>query len=375
MSALKQFTARLFGRRSAAATPAPELRVVPEKPSLRSLRITKLSRETAESVVLWLEDVSGAPLEFKSGQFLTLSVELAGERLFRSYSICSAPRSGEVAVAIKRVQGGRVSNYLNDNAAVGAVIEARGPSGRFTLAPSSHPRRVRLIAGGSGVTPLLSHARHLLASEPGTSVLMLYGNRGEADVMFRGELEKLALQYPRRFVLRHVLSEPSGTLAATPGILDAQTIRSELGTLAPRSAPEDVFLVCGPEPMMDAAQVALSQMGIPREQVLEERFTNAPVAAGDGPLADGPLALTIRVQGVEKRLTITPGETLLDAALRGGVQLDYSCATGACGTCVARLVEGEVQLDEPHCLSAAERKQGMILPCVSRATSACQIEV
>lgn len=374
MSALKQFASRLFGRKAPDAPPAPALQEVSAKPALRTLRVKKVVRETADSVVLSLEDVSGAAMPFESGQFLTLSLELNGERLFRSYSICSAPSSGEVAVGIKRVAGGRASNYFNDIAAVGLTIGARGPSGRFTLPPSRQPRRVCLIAGGSGITPLLSHARHLLEHEPTCSVVMLYGNRSEPDVMFRGALEQLVQAYPQRFVLRHVLSEPKGELVATRGMLDAETIRVELAKLQLRTAPQDAFLVCGPEPMMDAAQVALSKLGIPREQVLEERFNNTPTAANEGALAEGPLALTILVKGVATTVTINPGETVLDAALRGQVILDYSCATGACGTCMARLVEGDVQLDEPHCLSAAERKQGMILPCVSRASSACRIE-
>ncbi|MFT3924938.1 MAG: ferredoxin--NADP reductase [Myxococcales bacterium] len=379
MNAFKQFAARLFGRAAVPEEkPTPELRDVSAKPAWRSLRITRVVQETPDSRVLYLEDISGAPIEFESGQFLTLAVQLPNERLLRSYSICTAPHSGAVAVGVKRVQGGRASNYLNESAKVGDVLEARGPNGRFVLAPASQPRRVCLIAGGSGITPLLSHARHLLEREPDTSVAMIYGNRSESDVMFRGELERLWERYPERFVLRHVLSEPRGGISCTRGILDALTLRDELARLPLGQSPETTYLVCGPEPMMDAALDTLAAAGVPRARVLEERFVNTLTpGAGEPARLEGKeasLRLTVLAQGSEKSVSLAPGETLLDAAMRGGVVLDYSCATGACGTCMARLVEGSVELDEPHCLSDGERKQGMILPCVSRATSACRIQ-
>jgi len=374
MSALKQLASRLFGRGTAAPSkPASELQDVSAKSGWRSLRVSKIVQETPDARVLYLEDVSGAPITFQSGQFLTLAVQTPHGRLQRSYSICTAPHSGEVAVGVKRVHQGRVSSHLNEAVAVGDVLEARGPSGRFVLPVSPRARRVCVIAGGSGITPLLSHTRHLLEREPTSSVVMLYGNRSEADVMFRGEFARLGREHPERFVLRHVLSEPSGELPCARGILDALTVRDLLANLKPHLDEDTTFLVCGPEAMMDAALDALAQLGVPRARILEERFTNAAASPAE-PQAGATLALTIVGQGGEKSVGLAPGESLLDAALRGGVELEYSCATGACGTCMAQLIEGSVELVEPHCLSDRERKQGMILPCVSRTSSSCRIQ-
>jgi ferredoxin-NADP reductase len=375
MSFLKQFTARLFGRTPATpATPATteaSSSSVDAASPFRSMRIARVVQETKDAVVLWLEPPNGEPVSFQSGQFLTFSVEVAGERLYRSYSICSAPNSGELAVAIKRVTGGRVSNFLNDQARPGLTLDVRGPSGRFVLPAGESGRRIVLIAGGSGITPLLSHTRHLLETEPDSQVALLYGNRSEGDVIFRDELTALAQRHPERFLLRHVLSAPTGELECARGLLDVATTAAELTRLGLGGKVGAAYLVCGPEPMMEAAQLALAQLGVPKERVLEERFSAAPVA--DDSDASAPQPLTVRMRGKETRLTVTPGETMLEAGLRAGAQLDFSCMTGDCGTCMSRLVEGTARLSEPNCLTEAERKQGLVLPCVARPTSPCTI--
>ena len=335
----------------------------------RPMIVRAVRKETAEATTLVLADPSGAPVRFEPGQFLTLLVTIEGVEHRRAYSICSSIDDSEtVAITAKRVAGGRVSGHVHERVAVGDVIPVLGPSGEFKVAIDTEARRTLvLVAGGSGITPILAIARAVLGHEPASRVALIYGNRGDDDIIFRGVLDELAAQHGDRLVLRHVLEEPRA-IVATRGRLDRATVAAELDALGERTAGADYY-VCGPAAAMAAVRDELAARGVSPARVHEERFATAERK----PRASSAQRLTLRVAGRSHDVVVPPDGTILDAGLAAGVALPYSCAMGGCGACAVELTAGEVDLDEPNCLSPDERARGRILACVARPCSPCEV--
>lgn len=347
----------------------------------RTLEVARVVRETADAVTLVLRDPSGAAFDFLPGQFFTLLTEQDGETIPRNYSASNVPGSSELHVTIKRKAGGRVSGSLLATRA-GDTMRVLGPFGAFVVTPSAGAaRKLVLVAGGAGITPLASIARTVLATEPRSEIVLVYGNRREEDVIFGSELDRLVLEHAGRLGVVHVLEEgaasgaPSGRLdRATAGsVFDAIPLASDAGTR---------FYVCGPDPMRDEVVAALTARGIASERIQVERFTIGPrpqaapssasIAASAAP---GARPIAIRIGSETRHATVLPGATLLEAGLAAGVAMPFSCAAGGCGACRVRLAAGDVELDEPNCLSDAERAAGYVLTCVGRPCGPCTIEV
>jgi ferredoxin-NADP reductase len=339
--------------------------------SARALRIEEVRRESADAVSLVLADPTGASLPCRPGQFFTLLVDVGGERLRRAYSASWIDPDGtRVAVTIKRVAGGRVSNHLNDTARAGDLLSVLGPSGEFVVADTAGPRHLVLIGAGSGITPLVAIARDR-AGEAGSRVSLIYGNRTPAAILFAAELDALAAS--GALTVHHVLEEP-GDVAARRGRLDEDALAAELAVLADADGRPAEYFVCGPAPVMDAARAVLVRRGVPPSRIREERFASPTSAARS---ADGrPQLVTVRRPGqAGQPVLVAPGATILDAGLAAGVAMPFSCAMGGCGACAVRLVDGEVDVDEPSCLTADERARGVVLACVARPRGACTLEL
>lgn len=349
---------------------------VAHTPSLgRPLQVDEVIRETEDTVSLVLSDPAG-PLQFTPGQFFTLIVTVGGERLRRAYSASSEPGAlgGRVRLTVRRQPEGRVSTHLVAHARAGDTLTALGPSGGFVPAAYAFPPHVLLVGGGSGITPLLSIARHLLACEPAKRVTIVFGNRRERDIPFRAELLALVAAHPGRLVVRHVLSEPEERWTEGVGMLTRDVLDRELDGLADAlggaSADDTAAFLCGPEPMMRAARAALRGRGLTDDQIREEAFTS-PASAGVAP--KGPVELTFRVDGQSVRAVQAVGKTLLEAGLEAGLDLPYSCAMGGCGACKLHLISGETTR-EGLALTPAERRAGLVLACSDRALGPCTLE-
>lgn len=340
----------------------------------RPVRIVEVVRETADAVTLHLEDEAGRPFDFHPGQFLTLVLTLEGREVRRAYSLCCPPSGGpRVAITVKRVAGGRVSNHLVDRAAAGDRLAVLGPSGSFGVTiDRAAQRHVVLVAGGGGITPMMSIAASVLAGEPGSRVSLLYGNRRQSDVVFADALAALSSLHGDRFQLRHVLEEAPPGADVGRGRLERAVAAAELRALGVGDA--ECFL-CGPEAMMAEVRAALvDDLGVPPGRVHEERFSS-PSQRTHGARATRAQPISIRVRGRTHEVTAEPGQTLLEAGLGAGIPMPYSCSLGGCGACKLKLVAGHVESDEPNCLTAAERGEGWVLGCVSRATDSTTVEV
>jgi ferredoxin-NADP reductase len=365
---------RSRGHRRSAPRPMPAPAPSPLAP--RRMRIDAKIWETPDAVTLRLAPVDGgASPAFEPGQFLTLELVIEGRTFRRAYSISSSPLDGVIAITCKRIENGKVSTHVVERLREGDVVTVHGPSGGFVPRPATGPRRLVLVAGGSGITPCWSIARTVLAREPDARITLIYGNRSERDVIFGAAIDALAAAEPRLRVV-HVLAEPARAGGAIRGVLDAPTFARIAAELHLEREPSEYF-VCGPAPMMEAVRAALRARGVPAERIREERFQSPPDpdAARRAARGGAPQLVTVRCRGVEHAITVPPGRTVLEAALASGVSLPFSCAIGGCGACKCRVVSGSVAMDDPNCLSPQERTEGWVLTCVGRPLGPTRLEV
>jgi ring-1,2-phenylacetyl-CoA epoxidase subunit PaaE len=341
-------------------------------PHFHHLTVSDIRHETADTVSI----AFAVPAElkpaysFRQGQYLTLKASIGGEDLRRSYSICTGLDDDELRVAVKRVDGGRFSTFANELLRVGDPIEVMTPMGRFTTALDPLEARTYLaIACGSGITPVMSIIRTVLTREPASRLVLIYGNRNAASIIFKAELEDLKDRFLGRLTIHHVLSREASDFAVSHGRIDADKIRSFVAHGLPEGTIDEAFL-CGPQPMIEEARATLTALGLTHEHVHSELFAtegtlHPPVRERKPDISNG-LPLTIRLDGTLHRLAMDPTETVVEAALRHGLDLPYSCKGGMCCTCRAKLVEGEVAMDQNFSLEPWEIEAGFVLTCQSR---------
>ena len=328
----------------------------------REVRITEVRRETPTVVTLVLEDT--VPFDFRPGQFFTLITDIDGRPVRRAYSASSAPGTSRLEVTVKLVEGGRFSAHVHKNLAPGDRIALRGPAGSFHAEPRPSEQLV-LIAAGSGVTPMMSIIRTRLADRSREGrIALLCSSRTEEEVIFAAELSRLAAEHPDRLSVTHVLTRRDGRL-------DADGIRAWLTGL--ERSPRAHYYLCGPVPLMDAAEEVLATLGVPGDQVHSERYTSG---ADTGAPTTTPQALTVEENGVPVGTVVTePGQTLLEAGLAAGLPMPFSCTVGNCGDCMVRLRAGEVTQNEPNCLTPQQKADGHVLTCVGYPRSDVIVDI
>jgi 3-ketosteroid 9alpha-monooxygenase subunit B len=323
-----------------------------------SLRVTDIVEETrdARSLVLDVPASLGDAFAYRAGQFLTIRVECDGEPLQRCYSLSSAPSvDRHHKVTVKRVRGGRVSNWLNDHLRVGDELAVMRPEGRFVLDAADAP--LLLMAGGSGITPVISILKTALATTT-RRVTLLYANRDEVSVIFRGQIEALRERHSDRLRVLHRLDTVHGQI-------DERIV----GGIASEARDASCY-VCGPGPFMALAERAAIAAGLAAERIRIERFTvdraetRTPMGAVHG--AEAPDEVDVELRGERRRIPYVAGKTLLQVARDGGFDAPYSCEEGFCGSCAAHLTEGRVVMDADDALTPDEKRRGMILACQSR---------
>ena len=343
------------------------------------LTVSELRRDTDDALVLTLAPPHGgeAEFDFLPGQYLTLRAQVNGQEERRSYSICSGLDDGCLRVAVRRVPGGVFSTWLHRHLQVGDRIDALPPQGRFTLLPAAGPRHVLGIAGGSGITPILAIARTLLVREPASRFTLVYGNRSQASTMFKEELEDLKNRHLTRLAVHPVFSREQ---VESP-LADGRITRAKLGTLL-RSVVGpvrvDAAYICGPHAMNDEAEAALLQdAALPREAVHVERFGVPPSAHDAAVHAPRPgdvsqARLIVVRDGLTREVDFLEADVhLLQAAARSGMDVPYSCKSGVCGTCRARLLQGQVRMDRNFALEKAEVEAGFVLTCQAHPLTEC----
>ncbi|MET0346853.1 MAG: 1,2-phenylacetyl-CoA epoxidase subunit PaaE, partial [Casimicrobiaceae bacterium] len=317
------------------------------------LPIARIERETRDAVAITftVPDALADQFRFEQGQHLTLRTDIDGHDVRRSYSICSGVHDGALRIAVKKTPGGIFSTWANEGLAAGATIDVMPPMGHFNVPLDAAARRHYVgFAAGSGITPLLSIVKTTLAREPKSRFTLFYGNRASGTVMFREELAALKDTYLERFNLAHVLSREAQDIDLLHGRIDEMKAGALLDHWV-RLADVDAVFVCGPEGMMDAVGAALKARGYPETKIKIERFAasipkHQHVARPLPQAAASECEVTVIIDGSRKSFLLErEKESILEAGLRNGVELPYSCKGGVCSTCRCRLLEGEVDMD------------------------------
>lgn len=345
-------------------------------PKFHRLAVRDLRRETADAVSMTfaIPDELSADYAFAPGQYLTLRTTMDGDEVRRSYSICSGPDDHELRIAVKRVDGGAFSSYALEELKSGDELDVMTPTGRFGVSHAPGEARIHVgFAAGSGITPILSIVRGILAREPNSRFFLFYGNRATNGILFREALEELKDRFMGRLSVFHVLSQEEQDLPILHGRLDRTKVEVLLRAMVPAASVDHVF-ICGPVAMSEEIEAACHGLGIAPERVHVERFVSEfggkprpkPVIAPEAP----PKAVAaLIVDGKRKDVPVADGEAILDAALRAGMDLPYACKGGMCSTCRAKIVEGEVQMDVNYSLEPWELKAGFVLTCQAHPVS------
>ena len=336
------------------------------------LTVAEVRRETADAVSLKLvaSNEAKALFGFRAGQHLTLRAEIGGEEVRRNYSVCVAPTDGELRIAIKAIAGGVFSNWANSDLSPGATIEAMPPHGSFTCDfDAGAARRLVGIAGGSGITPILSLLKTTLLTEPRSHFTLLYGNRDSGSVMFLETLAALKDRFLDRLEIYHFLEDEEEEVALFNGRLDRAKCDDVFSTLIDPAVIDRVF-ICGPGPMMDAAEAALLDGGVAADHILVERFTvgrpSSAQAAAAAKLAEAAAGLRFAaiLDGRKRMVAFDPAKgNILESARAAGLPAPYACKAGVCATCRARVVSGKTEMAVNYGLTAEELAQGYVLTC------------
>ena len=345
-------------------------------PRFHRLAVHDLRRESADAVSLTFAIPSelSNDYSFAPGQYLTLRTTMEGEEIRRSYSICSGPDDGELRIAVKKVDGGAFSSWAADELKAGDELDVMTPTGRFGIAHAPAEARVYVgFAAGSGITPILSIVKGVLAREPDSRFFLFYGNRSTGGMLFREALEELKDRFMERFSLFHVISGEEQDIPILHGRLDGDKVRVLLRSLVPASQVDHVF-ICGPTGMSDDIEATCRDIGIAEDRIHVERFVSGlggkPRAKAAVAVSAPPKALaSLVIDGKRREVPVAEGESILDAALRAGMDLPFACKGGMCSTCRAKLVEGQAQMELNYSLEPWELKAGFILTCQARPVS------
>lgn len=336
-----------------------------------SLAIKELKKETQNAVSILFDIPSNLKEEFKfiAGQYINIKKNLSGVELRRAYSICSAPNSGELRVAVKAVDNGTFSVFATTILKEGDVLEVSKPLGKFVL--ETNPKNAKNylgIAAGSGITPIMAMIKAVLAEEPKSTFTLIYGNKTEADTIFYAEINDLQNKFPAQFKVQYVFSREQKEVAVF-GRIDKGNlnflIKNKFKTIS-----FDAAFLCGPETMIHTAKDLLIENGLEEHNIHFELFTT-PISAETEThqTFEGICEITVLVDDEETTFEMDSKLTILTAALKEGLDAPYSCQGGICSSCLAKVTEGKAVMDKNSILSDAEVKDGFILTCQAHPTT------
>jgi 3-ketosteroid 9alpha-monooxygenase subunit B len=321
-----------------------------------ALELANVVEETADarSFVLEVPPALAERFAYRAGQFCTFRATIDGEAVARCYSMSSSPEAGEpLTVTVKRVAGGRMSNWMNDRLAPGDMIDVLVPAGMFVLRAAEEP--IVAFAGGSGITPVVSIVKTALLTTT-REIVLVYANRDAQSVIFAETFDALRAEWGDRLRLHHHLDSESG-------FLDAAACAEFIGDRIDAD-----FYVCGPGPFLAVVEAGLAERGVDPDRVFIERFVD-PDTSPAAPVASETESLVVRIRGRKHEINYMPGESILHAARRAGLKPPSACEAGACGTCMALVVEGRVTMRVNNALEPDEVEEGYILTCQATPVS------
>jgi len=337
------------------------------------LKVAEIVPETADaySIRFHIPPELREAFAFKAGQHLTLRATINGEEVRRNYSLCTAPAECDWMVTVKRIGGGLFSNWVGDSLEPGDTVDVMVPHGSFTTDfDPARSRHLVGIAGGSGITPVMSLIKTLLREEPKSRFTLLYGNRDSSSVIFLETLAGLKDKHLGRFEIYHFLDQEEQDIELFNGMLNRERLDEAIGALVPDRAEVDGWFICGPGPMMDAAEGALLDRNIAKERIHIERFTaDRPAGAVAKEIAQlqtqaAGVTVAVTLDGRTRRVPFTAGN-ILDSARASGLPAPFACKAGVCATCRAKVTKGKVEMAVHYGLTDEEVAEGYVLTCQS----------
>ena len=341
-------------------------------PKYYDLKVKEIVKETKDAISIVFEQPAEGKINYKSGQFLTLIVPVQGKEVRRAYSLCSSPFvDAHLAVSIKRVDNGLMSNWLPDHLKAGDRVKVMEPMGQFTTEfAKENKRHLVLFAGGSGITPMMSIIKSILTQEPESILSLIYCNRNIDSIIFKEELTRLETKHEGRLHLIHILDEAPMNWQGYSGLLNPEMLKKLFERIPNWGIEKTTYLMCGPEGMMKNAESLLYSHQIPKDKVFKESFVQGTIdkdkkeEAAASASENKAREVTIRYDGQEYKVIVEPNRTILETALDQGFDLPYSCQSGLCTACRGKALSGKVKLDEEEGLSQSEKNEGYVLTCV-----------
>jgi ring-1,2-phenylacetyl-CoA epoxidase subunit PaaE len=340
--------------------------------SFYKLSIKEIIKETADavSILFNVPDELKSYYTFVAGQYVNLKVTLDGEEIRRAYSICSSPKSGELRIAVKAIKTGFFSKFANEKLAVGNVIEVGTPEGKFTFEPKAERQKnYAAFVAGSGITPVYSILKSVLEEEPSSTFVLVYGNKSEKDTIFHNQLHDLQLQYVGRLFVQYVYSQSTADNALF-GRIDKSAVNFVLKN---KHAEMEFskFYLCGPEEMINLVSDTLKENNISDADIKFELFSTS--SFGETPAiegSEGHTKISILVDDEETTFEMSQKQTLLEAALKQGLDVPYSCQGGICSSCICKITEGAADMKKNQILTDSEIAEGLTLACQAYPTTA-----
>jgi ring-1,2-phenylacetyl-CoA epoxidase subunit PaaE len=347
-------------------------------PRYVDLKVKEIVHETKDAITIVFEHPADRKIPYKAGQFLTLIVPVDGKEVRRCYSLCSSPfTDADLAVTVKRVDKGLMSNWLPDKLKPGDKVKVMEPTGHFTTEFGKNKKRhLIMFAGGSGITPMMSIIKSLIDQEPDSVASLIYCNRDVESIIFKNTLDKFETKYEGRVHVIHVLDNAPMNWQGYSGLLNPEMLTKLFERIPDWGIENTTYLMCGPEGMMKNVEGLLALRNISKEKIFKESFVSPTIdkdqkkeviAAPSEDLKEREV--TIRYDGQEYKIMVPSDKAILETALDQGIDLPYSCQSGLCTACRGRALSGVVKLDEEEGLSQSERAEGYVLTCVGHPMS------
>ena len=331
--------------------------------TFHNVTIKEIKQETANavSVVFDIPEKLKETFSFSSGQYITLKTSINNKEVRRAYSICSTPQSGELRVAIKKVENGTFSVYATEQLKVGDKIEIAAPEGKFYLQPNANKNYIGFVAG-SGITPILSILKTVLETEETATFTLIYGNKSIADTIFYDELISLNEKH-QNFNLEFVCSQEQNENMLFGRIDKAYTnlfVKNRYKEMA-----FDAAYLCGPEAMINTVSDTLQENGFANENINFELFTASTEEVNTNDIKEGVSEITVLLDDEETTISMSQTDNILAAALRNDLDPPYSCQGGICSSCMAKVTEGKAVMSRNSILTDEEVKEGLVLTCMA----------
>ncbi|AKA35013.1 ferredoxin--NADP reductase [Flagellimonas lutaonensis] len=329
------------------------------------LKVTKVERLTPNAVSLTfaIPEALKSTFAYKAGQYITIKHVLDGKEVRRAYSISCAPNTDHITVGIKKVPGGLFSVYANEKIKEGYTLEVMPPEGRFVFEPHSNPKNIAAFAAGSGITPIVGIAETVLGDNPNSTFVLVFGNQSPEEVMYAQKITDLKQKYNEQFFIQYIFSRTPGDDALF-GRIETSTVNFVLKNKF-KNITFDAFYLCGPEGMIETVCNTLKKNGIQEEKILFELFTSSEVEDTLAEQLEGKTKVQVVLDDETHTLTMDKKQLVLDAVLKANIDAPYSCQGGVCSSCVARVLEGKVEMVKNQILTDGEVAEGLTLTCQS----------